>query len=97
MVPANPQIVLESPNFPRDYHPKMNCKWRLVAEKDCDDVVINFTHIVLEKNYDTLTVCLRDVCSEEELLVLTGKLCLLTLQKGFNPPVVVSVSISIVH
>jgi hypothetical protein len=72
VVPANPQIVLESPNFPRDYHPKMNCKWRLVAEKDCDDVVINFTHIVLEKNYDTLTVCLRDVCSEEELLVLTG-------------------------
>ena len=75
MVPGNPISVLESPNFPHNYHSKMNCKWRLVAEKECDDVVVNFTHIILEENYDMLRVCLKDVCSEEELLILTGKQC----------------------
>ena len=73
MVSTNYKMKLQSHNFPRNYYPKMNCMWKLVAEKECDVVVINFTHIVLEKDFDTLAVCLKDTCSEEEMLVLTGK------------------------
>ena len=50
------------------------CKWTLVAERDCDYVVLNFTHIILEEHYDELKVCLKDVCNEDDKLVLTGKI-----------------------
>ena len=67
------QGVLQSPNFPNNYPTNMNTLWTLVAENYSNSVIqINFTHIVLEENYDTLTVCLKDACREEELLVLTG-------------------------
>ena len=50
------------------------CKWTLVAERDCDYVVLNFTHIILEEHYDELKVCLKDVCNEDDKVVLTGKM-----------------------
>ena len=65
--------VLHSPDFPNNYHRNMKCKWTLVAEMDCDSVKINFTHIILEEGHDTLSLCLKDKCSEEEKVVLTGK------------------------
>ena len=64
--------VLQSPGFPGNYPSNMLCKWTLVAELDCDVVKLTFTHIVLEGNYDRLTVCLQDECSEEDLIVVTG-------------------------
>ena len=65
--------VLESPNFPKNYPGNMKCKWTLVAERDCDAVKINFTHIILEENYDTLTVCPQKTCHEDEKIILTGR------------------------
>ena len=64
--------VLQSPGFPGNYPSNMLCKWTLVAELDCDVVKLTFTHILLEENYDRLTVCLQDECSEEDLIVVTG-------------------------
>ena len=61
--------VLESPGYPKYYYNNMWCKWKLVSPLDCDFIRINFTNIVLEENYDTLTVCLKNVCSEEDLIV----------------------------
>ena len=66
------QGVLQSPNFPNNYPTNMNVQWTFVAENHSNIIQINFTHIILEEDYDTLTVCLKDVCSEEEMLVLTG-------------------------
>ena len=64
--------VLESPGFPDNYPSNMWCRWTLVAELDCDVVKVNFTHIILEEKYDKLTVCPKNVCSEEEKIVLTS-------------------------
>ena len=66
------QGVLQSPNFPNNYPKNMNIIWTLVAENHSNIIQINFDHIILEEDYDTLTVCLKDVCTEEEMLVLTG-------------------------
>jgi hypothetical protein len=66
------QGVLQSPNFPNNYPTNMNIIWTLMAENHSNIIQINFTHIIMEEDYDTLTVCLKDVCSEEEMLVLTG-------------------------
>jgi hypothetical protein len=66
------QGVLNSPEFPEDYLSNLRCKWKLVAERDCDYIEIDFTHITLEEYYDTLTVCLKDSCREDEKIVLTG-------------------------
>ena len=63
--------VLTSPDFPENYLDNLRCKWTLVTERD--HIQIDFSHIMLEENYDTLTICLKDECSEDEKLVLTGK------------------------
>ena len=68
----NEQGVLHSPGFPKHYLSNMRCKWTLVAERDCDYIQINFTNIMLEKHFDTLTICLKDKCTEDEKEVLTG-------------------------
>ena len=65
--------VLTSPEFPGNYPSNIKCVWMLVAERDCDVVKITFTHIILEEGYDTLSLCLKDKCSEEEKMVLTGE------------------------
>ena len=65
--------ILHSPDFPGHYPSNLRCKWTLVAERDCDYVYLNFTHIILERNRDTLKICLKEVCREDEKLVLTGK------------------------
>ena len=36
-------------------------------------IIVNFTHILLEEHYDKLKVCVKDVCDEDDKLVLTGK------------------------
>ena len=66
------QGVLQSPNFPNNYPANMNIKKTFVAENHNNIIQINFTHSIMEEDYDTLTVCLKDVCSEEEEIVLTG-------------------------
>ena len=78
------QGVLNSPEFPEDYLSNLRCKWKLVAERDCDYIEIDFTHITLEEHYDTLTVCLKDSCREDEKIVLTGKVEALRLLLKFT-------------
>ena len=65
--------VITSPGFPGNYPSNTKCKWTLVAELDCDNVIVSFTQIILEEGYDKLSLCLRDECSEEEKVVLTGE------------------------
>ena len=71
------QGVLQSPNFPHNYPTNMNIKWTFVAENHSSIIQMNFVHIILEEDYDTLTVCLKDVCSDEEKIVLTGNFSVL--------------------
>ena len=71
-MPSDQLGVLQSLDFPRNYPSNLNCKWTLVAESESDNVLINFTYIKMEKNYDVLTVCLEDECSNEGIVTLTG-------------------------
>ena len=65
--------VLHSPDFPHHYPSNLRCKWTLIAERDCDYIRLSFTHIILEGTHDTLKICLKKTCREDEKLVLTGK------------------------
>ena len=48
------------------------CKWTLVGRFCCGFIRIKFTHIILEERYDMVKVCLKDVCKEDEKIILTG-------------------------
>ena len=70
---SDEQGVIESPDFPQRYQDNTRCKWTLVAEGLSDKVRLEFTHIILEEHYDTVKVCLKHACDEDEMIILTGK------------------------
>ena len=69
---SDQQGTLQSLGFPSNYPSNLNCKWTLVAEGESDNVLINFTYIKVEKNYDMLTLCLEDNCTEQGNVKITG-------------------------
>ena len=65
--------IIQSPDFPQNYLNNMRCKWTLISQNCSENVRISFTHLILEEHYDKVMVCVKDVCNEDDKLVLTGK------------------------
>ena len=47
---------LTSPGFPGNYPNNLNCRWTFVAENATQKVLLKFTYLKLEKNYDIITI-----------------------------------------
>ena len=89
--------TLQSPGFPRSYPSNINCKWTLVAENDRDTVQLIVSYVALEKNYDKLTVCAADECSEQDTVMLTGITKVLYLCTVASVCVCVCVCVCVLH
>ena len=64
---------LTSPGFPRNYPSNLNCRWIFGAENETQKVLLKFTYLKLEQNYDVITIYQEQPYNSQQIL-LTGSL-----------------------
>ena len=67
------EVILSSPNFPKNYPNSSRCTWTIYAPKK-NYVYVQFFSIKLEPKYDWLKLCEGKFCSKgSQLAKLSGK------------------------